>query len=216
MSIKTILSLLVTAAMLIYYILCIIVIAPNAADVLSEIMVSPSQQIILETPTGIVNGIDYGVPIRPTKPLPNGSSTIMIITTGAAGQILGFVQVFFSKNDELYGPYITDQNGLLIIQKIKEGNYTIAGFYKGYSVRKIISVPNKEERLYNLSFPVFIELFEIPLDFNAFVAFIVGLILLLIVIVIMINEYLNWRKIQLERRSRERPDSWFWRAWRNP
>ena len=207
-----IVTLVATIVAAIYHILNIIIIAPNAAKVLAEVMASPTQQIVIETPTGIVNGIDYGVPIRPTKPLPNGSSNIVIITTGAAGQILGYVQVFFSKNDELYGPYISDQNGLVIIQNIEEGDYTVIGLYKGYSARKTIAVPKEEERLYNLDFPVFAELFGVPLDFGTFVAFIIGLILLIIVFVIIISEYINWRRIQLERRLRERPDSWFSQA----
>ena len=107
-----------------------------------------------------------------------------------------------------YGPYLTDQNGLLIIQNVGRGNYTLIGFYKGYSVRKIIAVLDKEERLYNLSFPIFVEIYGVPFDFPTFIALIVGLILLIIVIGAIISEYNYWRKIQLERRLREHLDSW--------
>jgi hypothetical protein len=89
--------------MIILSLLQIIIYFPQAAEVLLEIL-AQKQHIVENVPRGVIGEVDYGIPITPPKSLPNGSSVIMILTLGGNRQPLGFAQVFFFIDDEVYGP----------------------------------------------------------------------------------------------------------------
>jgi len=164
---------------------------PNTAESLSNLMESMKAPQVTETE------YDLGQPIRPLTPLPNGTSQLMIITLGAAGQPLPFSQVYFSWENQTYGPYVSDMNGVIVISNVKGGRYLISGFYKGFKSEKLILLPEGEARLYELTFPVFIEIGGVPLTFGAFPALMVGVILLIIIIVVIISEYIRWKARKL-------------------
>jgi len=82
----------------------------------------------------------------------------------------------------------------------------VIGFYKGYTVEKIIAIKDAEARLYKLAFPIFTEVLGMPLDLEYFIALVVGMILLVIVMLIIIFEYITWRRARLEKAWREK----FW------
>jgi len=184
-----------------YYALGTVVLIPSASEVISKIL-APSTQTIVKTPAIIESGVDYGLPITPLRRLPKGNSTIMIVTVGAAGQMLPFTQIFLSSNNETYGPYISGPNGIAVISNITGGKYLLSGFYKGFSSTKTIIIPKDCNRLYELKFPVYAEIAGIPLSFGASFALIVGVVILIIVIVILVSEYLRWRKRRLEQESK--------------
>jgi hypothetical protein len=92
---------------------------------------------------------------------------------------------------------MTDQNGVLIISNIKGDNYSVAGFYKGFSAMKKIALPEGEKRLYELSLPVFMELLGVPFSFPAFLGLIIGTLILVITLAIIVIEYSRWRRLQL-------------------
>lgn len=199
---KITISIIVGIFTLFYIVVQIINALPQTVETVSKFL-SREQSVTenVPVPTGVIGEVDYGIPIVPLKPLANGSSTIVILTVGVAGQPLGFTRVFFSVDDEVYGPYLTDQNGMLIIPNVKGANYSISGFYKGFTVVKKIALLEGQRRLYVLSFPVFIELLGIPFDFPSFVCFLIGVVLLIIVLAIIIVEYSNLRKAKLLRRT---------------
>jgi len=145
---------------------------------------------------------------------------VQLLTWIGLIQRLKGVEIYLASQDNLYGPFITTDEpytvtefsensnhqveiypGLLIFRNFKEGSYVVSGYYKGYTVEKKIFVQN--QRGYELTFPVFIEVFGVPMSFPLFVIFSIGVVLLIIVLAVMINEYSFWRRIQLERRLRK-------------
>jgi len=174
-------------------------------------IVIPSRRIISNVLIGTLI-------ILPERSVSN--SSFMIFTKGEAGQPLKGVEIYIANQDDLYGPFITTDKpytitgfsensnyqveiypGLLIFRNFKEGVYVVSGYYKGYTVEKRIFVQN--QRGYELTFPVFVEVFGVPMNFPLFVIFLTGLVLLIIVLAVIISEYSFWRRIQLERRLRK-------------
>ena len=174
-------------------------------------IVIPSKMIISNVLTGTVK-------ILPAKSMSNAS--FMIFIKGEAGQPLKGVEIYIASQDNVYGPFITTDKpytvtefsenssyqvevypGLLIFRNFKEGSYVVSGYYKGYTVEKRIFVQNQHG--YDLTFPVFVEVFGVPMSFPLFVIFLIGVVLLIIVVAVIISEYSFWRRIQLERRLRK-------------
>ena len=197
-TIVTVVTLIGTLIMAIYYTLATIATVPQALKAVREIIgVKPTVRI--EGPIGEAHGVDYGLPITPLKLLPNGSCQVVILTVDNKGAPLSFAQVFFLADNETYGPYISDINGMIIIPFMRAGEYKIYGNYKGFTSSKIIFVPEGQKRLYELRFPVYMEVLGIPLTFGALIALVIGVIILIIVITITISEYLRWRSRRLKR-----------------
>jgi hypothetical protein len=191
-----IISIIASLAAITYYMTQTMVVLPQAVETVSKFL-SREQGVVGNVPTGVIGEVDYGTPIIPLKPLPHGSSVIIILTVGVVEQPLSFAQVFFSAGNEIYGPYLTDQNGMLIIPNIKGSNYSITGFYKGFTSIKKIVLPEGQRRLYKLSFPVYVEILGIPFELLTFIFFIIGIILLMIVLAVIVTEYSHWRRLRL-------------------
>ena len=119
-TVLTVVSLISLLTGILYGIIATIATVPQALKAVREIIgVKPT--IRIEGPIGEVHGVDYGLPITPLKLLPNGSCQVVILTVDSKGAPLSFAQVFFLTDNETYGPYISDINGMIIIPFMRAG-----------------------------------------------------------------------------------------------